>query len=76
MHSACSRYVLAFNGEIYNHLQLRAELAAAGHETGVAWGIPIRKPLLAGIALGVGADPATLCGHVCHRPVGPYTATR
>jgi asparagine synthase (glutamine-hydrolysing) len=26
MSSACGRYVLAFNGEIYNHLALRAEL--------------------------------------------------
>jgi len=26
MHSACDRYVLAFNGEVYNHLALRAEL--------------------------------------------------
>jgi len=26
MHSACERYVIAFNGEIYNHLQLRSQL--------------------------------------------------
>ena len=26
MHSACGRYVIAFNGEIYNHLELRASL--------------------------------------------------
>ncbi len=26
MHSACNRYVLVFNGEIYNHQALRAEL--------------------------------------------------
>ncbi len=30
MHSPCGRYVLAFNGEIYNHLDLRAQLAQAG----------------------------------------------
>lgn len=30
MHSACGRYVIAFNGEIYNHLDLRRDLAAAG----------------------------------------------
>lgn len=30
MHSACGRYVLAFNGEIYNHLDLRARLAQLG----------------------------------------------
>lgn len=30
MHSACGRYVLAFNGEIYNHLDLRARLELTG----------------------------------------------
>lgn len=30
MLSACGRYVLAYNGEIYNHLELRAELEASG----------------------------------------------
>ncbi|MBE1162287.1 asparagine synthase (glutamine-hydrolyzing) [Dyella acidiphila] len=30
MHSACGRYVIAFNGEIYNHLELRQRLAAEG----------------------------------------------
>ncbi|MFN3661817.1 asparagine synthase (glutamine-hydrolyzing) [Yoonia sp.] len=30
MHSACGRYVLAYNGEVYNHLDLRAALAAEG----------------------------------------------
>lgn len=33
MVSACGRYVLVFNGEIYNHLDLRAQLG----ETGRAW---------------------------------------
>jgi len=32
MTSACGRYVIAFNGEIYNHLELRKELAARGKE--------------------------------------------
>ncbi|MBL4775801.1 MAG: asparagine synthase (glutamine-hydrolyzing) [Mariprofundus sp.] len=27
MHSACGRYVLVFNGEIYNHLEIRKQLA-------------------------------------------------
>lgn len=31
MHSACGRYVIAFNGEIYNHLTLRERLAQNGH---------------------------------------------
>lgn len=31
MHSACGRYVLAFNGEIYNHLKLRDQLVNEGH---------------------------------------------
>lgn len=30
MHSPCGRYALVYNGEIYNHLELRAELEAAG----------------------------------------------
>ena len=30
MLSACGRYVIAFNGEIYNHLALREELAQKG----------------------------------------------
>ena len=30
MHSACGRWVIAFNGEIYNHAELRAELEARG----------------------------------------------
>jgi asparagine synthase (glutamine-hydrolysing) len=30
MHSACGRYVLVFNGEIYNHLDLRESLDSVG----------------------------------------------
>jgi asparagine synthase (glutamine-hydrolysing) len=30
MASACGRYVISFNGEIYNHRELRAELVARG----------------------------------------------
>jgi asparagine synthase (glutamine-hydrolysing) len=30
MHSACGRYVLVFNGEIYNHLDLRHALGSSG----------------------------------------------
>src|SRR5208282_5794784 len=30
MDSACGRYIIVFNGEIYNHLALRRELEAGG----------------------------------------------
>lgn len=47
MHSASSRYVLAFNGEIYNHLDLRAELEQCGRAP--AWrGHSDTETLLAG----------------------------
>ena len=35
MASACGRYMIAFNGEIYNHLELRAELRSTATEP--AW---------------------------------------
>ena len=58
MHSAGGRYVLAFNGEIYNHLALRLDLQAAGHTP--AWrGRSDTETLLAAFEhWGVGA---TLC---------------
>ena len=31
MHSACGRYVIVFNGEIYNYLELRAQLSDEGY---------------------------------------------
>lgn len=34
MHSACGRFVLAFNGEIYNHLELRGLLRSACNDGG------------------------------------------
>ena len=38
MHSAGGRFVMAFNGEIYNHLALRAELEGNGHCLAGAFG--------------------------------------
>lgn len=47
MQSASGRYVMAFNGEIYNHLDLRAELEQAGRAP--AWrGHSDTETLLAG----------------------------
>lgn len=48
MHSACGRFVLAYNGEIYNHSDLRTELEAIGAAPG--WrGHSDTETLLAGI---------------------------
>jgi asparagine synthase (glutamine-hydrolysing) len=50
MHSACGRYAIAFNGEIYNHLDLRAELEELG--TDPNWrGHSDTETLLAGCVL-------------------------
>src|SRR6185295_11032634 len=37
MHSSDGRYVLTFNGEIYNHRELRAEVEASGHAPEGGW---------------------------------------
>lgn len=48
MPSACGRFVIAFNGEIYNHLDLRRDLEATG--AGPDWrGHSDTETLLAGI---------------------------
>lgn len=48
MESACGRYVLVYNGEIYNWQELRSELATTGHSP--AWrGHSDTEVLLAGI---------------------------
>src|SRR5258705_1193473 len=63
MHSAPGRYVIAFNGEIYNYLEIREELAAAGsapasrghYDTQVVlaaferWGVPRSLEKLVGM---------------------------
>lgn len=47
--SQCGRYVIVFNGEIYNHSELRAELEATGRAG--AWrGHSDTETLLAGVA--------------------------
>lgn len=50
MHSTCGRFVLVFNGEIYNHLLLRDQLENAGYSYG--WrGHSDTETLLAGFAV-------------------------
>jgi len=53
MHSHCERYVVVFNGEIYNHLDLRKKIkvsSAAGSQTVCGWrGHSDTETLLAGI---------------------------
>ena len=50
MISACGRYVMAFNGEIYDHLDIRSELEASGGAP--SWrGHSDTETLLAAIAL-------------------------
>jgi len=52
MMSASGRYVIAFNGEIYNHLELRADLekVGAGGTAGLGWrGHSDTETLLAGV---------------------------
>jgi asparagine synthase (glutamine-hydrolysing) len=49
MHSVCGRYVIAFNGEIYNHMKLRFDLSMEG--AAPEWrGHSDTETLLAGIA--------------------------
>jgi len=48
MHSTCSRYVIVYNGEIYNWAELRSELETLGH--GPVWrGRSDTEVLLAGV---------------------------
>lgn len=50
MESVCGRYVLVFNGEVYNHLVLRAELQAIG--SAPVWrGHSDTETLLAGLSV-------------------------
>ena len=55
MHSACGRFVLVFNGEIYNHLSLRNQLERDGYSYG--WrGHSDTETLLAGFVVWGVAD--------------------
>ncbi len=49
MHSPSDRYVIAFNGEIYNHLEIRAELETLGAVTQAWRGHSDTETLLAAI---------------------------
>jgi asparagine synthase (glutamine-hydrolysing) len=50
MQSLCGRYVISFNGEIYNHIQIRDELQSAGHR--FLWrGHSDTETLLAGFSI-------------------------
>jgi asparagine synthase (glutamine-hydrolysing) len=62
MSSACARYLIVFNGEIYNHLDLRRELEITGK--GAHWrGHSDTETLLAAIsAWGVGTTLAKCVG--------------
>ena len=47
MHSASGRYIIIFNGEIYNHLELRQQLAAGNLQPDVWQGHSDTETLLA-----------------------------
>lgn len=49
MHSASGRYVIAFNGEVYNHLRIRRDLEAQGQLQGPWRGHSDTETLLAAI---------------------------
>ncbi len=50
MHSSDGRYVIAFNGEIYNHADIRSELDASGRGCGVWRGHSDTETLVEAIA--------------------------
>ncbi|SUV86861.1 asparagine synthase [Bordetella pertussis] len=74
MVSACGRYVIVLNGEIYNHMELRERLQQDG--LAPAWrGHSDTETVLACFAgWGHRADPAGRGGHVRHRALGPRRA--
>lgn len=63
MHSKCGRYVIVFNGEIYNHLELRSKIMASGGHPGPWLGHSDTETLLAGfLHWGVRATMAHAVG--------------
>ena len=75
MHSPAGRFVITFNGEIYNHLDLRAELLDRGHH--VAWrGHSDIEMLLAGFeAWGIKPTLERSCGMFAFASVGQARAS-
>jgi len=75
MPSSSGRYVIAFNGEIYNHLALREELAA--HGAAPAWrGRSDTETLLAGFdAWGIAATVERAVGMFAFAVWDRHTAT-
>jgi asparagine synthase (glutamine-hydrolysing) len=71
MASADGRYVMAYNGEVYNFAALRAELEPLGHAFAA---IPTPKSCWQRSCSGAGRHPAALQRHVRHRAVGPAGA--
>lgn len=70
MPSPTGRYVIAFNGEIYNHLALRRDLGAAGAATALARLFRHRNTAGCHRGLGSGDHPPAQHRHVRHRPLG------
>ena len=70
MASASGRYVIVFNGEIYNHLDMRTELEKSGGS--FQWrGHSDTETLLAGIDVwGIRSHTQEIHRHVRHRLVG------
>ena len=65
MHSECGRFTVTFNGEIYNHLDIRAELEAAGAAPNWRGHSDTETLLYAVRHWGAGGGAAALFRHVC-----------